>query len=73
MVEDPSAVLLIRVWLEGDERAFRARLSGIAGPGGAAAPEERTVAVTASPADVIAAVERWLAEVVPALDDEAGH
>ena len=72
MVEEPSGVLLIRVWLEGEERAFRARLSGIGGPDGTEGPAEHTVAVTASPADVLRAVERWLADVVPALEDEAG-
>jgi hypothetical protein len=61
VAEDPSAVLLIRVWLEGDERAFRARLSGIGVPTGSATPEDSTVAVAASPEEVVAAVERWLA------------
>ncbi|MCZ2860669.1 hypothetical protein [Blastococcus sp. VKM Ac-2987] len=61
MVEDPSAVLLVRVWLEGEDRTFRARLSGISGSG---APGESTVAVAASPRDVVAAVERWLTEFV---------
>lgn len=73
VAEDPSAVLLIRVWLEGDERAFRARLSGIGGPGGGAAPEENTVAVAASPQDVLAAVEQWLADFVRGSEDERGH
>ena len=59
VAEDPSAVLLIRVWLEGEERAFRARLSGINSPDAAGA-EERTIAVAASSGDVILAVERWL-------------
>ncbi|WP_231502788.1 hypothetical protein [Blastococcus sp. URHD0036] len=61
MADDPSAVLLIRVWLEGEDRAFRARLSGIGGPDDAA-PGGSTVAVTATPGDVVVAVERWLAE-----------
>jgi hypothetical protein len=60
VVEEPSAVLLVRVWLEGGEGAFRARLSGI----GSATPEETTVAVAASPRDVVVAVERWLADFV---------
>lgn len=61
MADDPSAVLLVRVWLEGGERAFRARLSGLTGT---ATPEESTVAVAATPDEVVAAVQRWLAEFV---------
>lgn len=64
MAEDPSAVLLLRVWLEGEERAFRARLSAIGRPTGGATPEEMAVAVAASPRDVVLAVERWLADFV---------
>jgi hypothetical protein len=69
VAEDPSSVLLIRVWLEGEDRSFRARLSGIGGPGGAAAPEETTVAVAATSRDVVVAVERWLADFLR----DAGH
>jgi hypothetical protein len=61
VADDPSAVLLIRVWLEGEDRAFRARLSTIGGPD-EAAPGGSTVAVTATPQDVVVAVERWLAD-----------
>ncbi|MBJ7451394.1 MAG: hypothetical protein JHC71_04825 [Blastococcus sp.] len=68
MAEEPSAVLLIRVWLEGEEGAFRARLSGI----GDAAPDETAVAVAASPRDVVVAVERWLAEFVSRSGGESG-
>ena len=68
VAEEPSAVLLIRVWLEGADGAFRARLSGI----GDATPEETTVAVAASPRDVVAAVERWLADFVSGRGDEPG-
>jgi hypothetical protein len=60
VAEDPSAVLLIRVWLEGEDGAFRARLSGIGSPGDAEAPQESSVAVAASSRDVLVAVERWL-------------
>lgn len=72
MAEEPSTVLLIRVWLEGAEGAFRARLSGNGGPGGDETPEERTVAVAASPEDVVVAVERWLADFVRAGREEPG-
>jgi hypothetical protein len=71
MAEDPSAVLLVRVWLEGDERAFRARLSWIGSPG-SAEPEESTVAVAASPGDVLVAVEQWLAGFARSGRDEPG-
>lgn len=64
VTEEPSAVLLVRVWLEGEEGAFRARVSGIGGPAGSAAPEESSLAVTASPRDVVVAVERWLDDFV---------
>ncbi len=56
MAEEPSAVLLVRVWLEGEEGSFRARLSGIGGQ-----DDGTTVAVAASPEGVVAAVEQWLA------------
>jgi hypothetical protein len=69
VAEEPSAVLLIRVWLEGDEGAFRARVSGI----GSATPEETAIAVAASPRDVVVAVERWLAEFVRGSGDEPGR
>jgi hypothetical protein len=71
VAEETSAVLLIRVWLEGEEGAFRARLSGSGGPAGAP-PEERTVAVAASPQDVVLAVEQWLAGFLRAGGDEPG-
>jgi hypothetical protein len=59
VVDDPSAALLIRVWLEGSSE-FRARLmaSGAATAGTPA--EEVTVAVASSTEDVLAAVRRWL-------------
>ena len=68
VAEEPSAVLLIRVWLEGADGAFRARLSGI----GDASTEETAVAVAASPRDVDAAVERWLDDFVRGSEDEPG-
>ena len=72
VAEDPSAVLLIRVWLEGEEGAFRARLSGITGSGGAGAAEERNLAVAASSRDVLSAVERWLEEFLRTRGSGAG-
>jgi hypothetical protein len=55
VVDDPSAALLIRVWLEGSSE-LRARL--MASEAGTA--EEVTVAVASSTEDVLAAVRRWL-------------
>lgn len=72
VAEEPSAVLLVRVWLEGEEGAFRARLSGIGGPAGSATPEESTVAVAASPRDVVVAVERWLDDFLRGTGDDPG-
>ena len=62
MTDDRSAVLLIRVWLDGEGEAFRARLTAMGLPGDAV--EETTVAVAASPSDVVGAVEEWLAQFV---------
>jgi hypothetical protein len=59
VTDDRSDVLLIRVWLEDD--AFRARLTAVGGARGDAPTAESTIAVAASPRDVVAAVERWLA------------
>lgn len=59
MVDDPSAALLIRVWLEG-AGAFRARLLTLRDSSGETPAEEVTVAVAASPSDVLDAVREWL-------------
>lgn len=69
VAEEASAVLLIRVWLEGEEGAFRARLSGISSPGDAESVEESSVAVAGSPRDLLVAVERWLGDFVRAAQD----
>ena len=59
MVDDPSAALLIRVWLEG-AGGFRARLLTLRDATAGAPGEEVTVAVAASPGDVLDAVRDWL-------------
>ena len=59
MVDDPSAALLIRVWLEGSSE-FRARLLALGAATAEAPAEEVTVAVASSAEDVLAAVRRWL-------------
>jgi len=64
VTDDRSAVLLIRVWLEGEDDAFRARLTAMGTSGTGDAIAETTVAVGASTREVVTAVERWLAEFV---------
>ncbi len=59
MVDDPSAALLIRVWLEGSSE-FRARLMALGVATAETPAEEVTVAVASSAEDVLAAVRRWL-------------
>ena len=59
MVDDPSATLLIRVWLAGSSE-FRARLLTLRGGTAETPAEEATVAVASSPGDVLDAVRQWL-------------
>ncbi len=66
MAPDRGAALLVRVWLEGDPgtEAFRARLTTVGTTGGTALGREVTIAVAASPAEVLDAVRHWLDEFV---------
>ncbi len=59
MVDDPSAALLIRVWLEG-AGGLRARLLTLQQATAGTPAEEVTVAVVSSPGDVLDAVRDWL-------------
>lgn len=59
MVDDPSAALLIRVWLEGPGE-FRARLLTRRGATAETPAEEVTVAVASSPGAVLDVVRDWL-------------
>ena len=59
---DPSAVLVVRVWLEGGTDSFRARLMTAGTTPGSGVGEEVTVTVTSSPGDVVSAVRAWLDE-----------
>jgi hypothetical protein len=59
VVDDPSAALLIRVWLEGSTE-FRARLLSLRGATAETPAEEMTVAVTSSRDEVLDAVRNWL-------------
>ena len=59
MSDERSAALLVRVWLEGGSDRFRARVSAV-GPDGAL--DDRTIAVTASPSELLDAVRHWLDE-----------
>ncbi|PWW24199.1 hypothetical protein JD79_03377 [Geodermatophilus normandii] len=58
--QDRSASLLVRVWLEGEDDVFRARLTSVQTSPGAAAGQEATVGVASSPGDVLALVQTWL-------------
>jgi hypothetical protein len=62
--DDRSAALLVRVWLEGDLGAVRARLTALRPSQGSEPPEQVTVAVVASADDVLRAVSEWLDDVV---------
>ena len=64
---DRSAALVLRVWTEDDE-AFRARLTLAPLTGDQAVGEEATVAVAATPRDVIEAVRAWLNDFVAGVD-----
>jgi hypothetical protein len=62
VVQDPSAALLVRVWLEGPGE-FRARLLTRHGDAAGTSAEEVTVAVASSPEGVLDAVRAWLGDV----------
>ncbi len=59
---DPSAVLVVRVWLEGGTDQFRARLMTAGTTPGSGVGEEVTVTVASFPSDVVNAVRTWLDE-----------
>ena len=59
MAQDPSAALLVRVWLEGPGE-FRARLLTLHPDAAGTSAEEVTVAVASSPEGVLDAVRAWL-------------
>ncbi len=61
VLDDRSAALVIRVWDEGGPSGFRARLSSASTAAGTDGGEQ-TVALAASPEDVLAAVRAWLDE-----------
>jgi hypothetical protein len=54
--DDPTAVLVIRVWLEGETEQFRSRLTST----GSALGDEVSVAVASSPREAKDAVSQWL-------------
>jgi hypothetical protein len=59
---DRSAVLVVRVWLEGDTDQVRARLTTAGTTPGSGVGAEVTVTAAASPSDVVRAVRAWLDE-----------
>ncbi len=70
--DDESAVLLIRVWLEEGNAALRARLTAVSPLRDGTPVQEATVAVAASPEEVVAAVEEWLADFLRRGDTPLG-
>jgi hypothetical protein len=56
VTDDRSAALLIRVWQEDGVEGFRARLTST----GELGVEDRTVALAASPGELLDAVRHWL-------------
>lgn len=60
MNPERSAALFVRVWLEDDTSAFRARVTAVGRPEGDEPAQDYTVAVASSPADVLTAVNAWL-------------
>ena len=59
VIDDRSAALLIRVWSEDRAEPFRARVIAVGTTG---SDEDRTMALAASPSEVIEAVRHWLDE-----------
>jgi len=73
LVDDPSAALLIRVWLEGAGE-FRARLLTLRDATSATPAEEVTLAVAASPENALEAVRHWLDGFLRTVTDSTdGH
>ena len=70
MVDDPSATLLIRVWLERSSE-FRARLLTLRAATAETPAEEVTVAVASSPDDLLDAVRDWLDGFIQGATDPA--
>jgi hypothetical protein len=64
--QDRSAALLVRVWTEGDGGGFRARVTGVDTSGSRSTGEDLTVAVAASPSDLLDALRAWLEEFLAA-------
>lgn len=62
MIDDRSAALLVRVWLEDGTDAFRARVTSLDPSQGNEPGRELTVAVASTPSDVVLAVSEWLGE-----------
>jgi len=62
VIVDRTAALVVRVWLE-DDAGFRARLTSALTPGEPRPGGEVTVAVAATPGEVLEAVRAWLDDV----------
>ena len=64
--QDRSAALVVRVWAEGGAGGFRARVTGVDISGSESTGEELTIAVAASPGDLLDALRVWLEEFLAA-------
>jgi hypothetical protein len=64
--QDRSAALVVRVWAEGGTGGFRARVTGVDISGSESTGEELTIAVAASPGDLLDALRVWLEEFLAA-------
>jgi hypothetical protein len=62
--DDRSAVLVIRVWIEGGTDEIRGRLTAAYTSSGSAVGEEVTVAVASSQRELTEAVGDWLRQFV---------
>jgi hypothetical protein len=58
--QDRSAALLVRVWTEDGAEGFRARVTAMDTSGSDSTGEELTIAVAASPGDLLDALRAWL-------------
>ena len=66
-VDDRSAVLIIRVWVDDD--SFRGRLATLERIGQDNGIEDQAYAVASSPGDVVVAVREWLGRFQQGVND----
>jgi hypothetical protein len=62
VAQDRSAVLLVRLWTEGDPAEFRARVTAVDTSAANPTGEELIVAVASAPSELVDALRTWLEE-----------